>query len=51
MVIHTHQHLHFQEIRLEGEVLVPFRVEVAMYDSTTIFERSTFKLDIRITAS
>ena len=36
---------------LKGEGLVPFRVQVPMYDSTPVLETTTPEFDIGVTAS
>lgn len=50
VVIYTNNHLPAQVLSLEGETLVPFWIQVPMYDGTAIFERWALELDVRITA-
>ena len=51
MVVHTHQHGRIQVSQPEGKMLVPLWVKVPMDDCTTVLERRTFELDIRITGA
>ena len=49
MIVHSHEHWGRQVISPEGEMLVPFWIQVPVLDVTAILERAAFELDIRVT--
>lgn len=51
MVVHSHQHRHLQVRHLEGEMLIPLRIQVAMDHRTAVLEGRTLELDIRVTGA
>ena len=51
MVVDSNSEWDVQAARFEAEALVPFRIQVPMYDGTAILEATTLEFDVRITAA
>ena len=51
MVVDSNSERDVQAARLEAEALVPFRIQVSMYDGTAILETTTLELHIWITTA
>ena len=51
MIKDAHSQWNVESVGLEGEGLVPFRIQVPMDGGAAMLEGTTFELDIRITAT
>ena len=51
MVIDSNSEWDVQAARFEAEALVPFWIQIPMYDGTAVLETTTLEFDVRITAA
>ena len=51
VVVDSNSERDVQTVRFEAEALVPFRIQVPVYDGTTVLEATALEFHIRITAS